>query len=232
MRSLIRNVSQSSRRAPLRTVNFARKPRSPAAGIGPTFSSGTTTSLITSDTLLKFSTRAYSGQSRARRIRQNPPVSLPFRQSASEFQVHLELRQPLRLCRCRRVLSRSVRSIRSLREIVSLGRVRCCPWSRRPPAGFHAAHSDRVLTGCVLLWRARPSDSISCGAGRQCHKSETRYRVCLPLHTPHSKAQLDRRCIVRESFRRQLALPKSLIVRLPPLEKYRRPPINPTGVAI
>src|SRR6266576_3269077 len=41
MKNLIRNVSHSSRCAPLSTVNFAIKPRRPPAAIGGTGSSGT-----------------------------------------------------------------------------------------------------------------------------------------------------------------------------------------------
>src|SRR4026207_321452 len=45
MKNLIRNVSHSSRCAPLSTVNFAIKPRSPPAAMGGTGSSGTIASL-------------------------------------------------------------------------------------------------------------------------------------------------------------------------------------------
>src|SRR5438034_9603335 len=46
MRNLIRNVSHNSRCAPLRTVNFAMKPRRPVATPAGTVSSDGITSLI------------------------------------------------------------------------------------------------------------------------------------------------------------------------------------------
>src|SRR4029450_11330364 len=53
MRNLIRNVSHSSRCAPLSTVNFAIKPRSPFATTGGTESSGTIASLTASLTPMR-----------------------------------------------------------------------------------------------------------------------------------------------------------------------------------
>src|SRR4030081_538494 len=46
MKNLIRNVSHKSRRAPLSTVNFATKPRSPVGATTGTISSGAVVALI------------------------------------------------------------------------------------------------------------------------------------------------------------------------------------------
>src|SRR5215470_17341828 len=55
MRNLIRNVSHNSRCAPLRTVNFAMKPRRPVVVSGGTVSSEGITSLVVWPTSLNYS---------------------------------------------------------------------------------------------------------------------------------------------------------------------------------
>jgi len=55
MRNLIRNVSHSSRCAPLSTVNFAMKPRRPVATPAGTISSDGITSLVVWPTALNYS---------------------------------------------------------------------------------------------------------------------------------------------------------------------------------